>query len=104
MNELLNSTAAVQKRILDNKKNHGFNITDMPLEFCLTFGELTEAFDAWRKRKNSFGEELADVAIYLFGIAEINGINLGSEIDRKMEINEKRTYKKDENGVSIRQD
>ena len=39
-------------------------------------------------------EELADIAIYLFGIAEINGICLEQAILKKMAINEKRVYKK----------
>ncbi len=42
--------------------------------------------------------ELADIAIYLLGIAEITGIDLQKEILRKMEINEKRQYKR-VNGV-----
>ena len=100
----LESTSDIQKRILNNKKNHGFNITDISMEFCLTYGELSEAYDAWRKKKDSLGEELADVAIYLMGIAEINGIDLGIEINKKMLVNEDRIYQKDANGVSVRQD
>ena len=38
------------------------------------------------------GEELADVLIYLMGLAEILGVDLESELLRKMEINEKRRY------------
>lgn len=104
MSATLGSTASVQKRVFDNKKNQGFNITDISMEFCLTYGELTEAYDAWRKKKASFGEELADVAIYLMGLAEITGCDLGAEIDRKMAINENRIYKKDENGIPTRLD
>ncbi len=104
MNHTIGTTADVQKRIYENKKNHGFNITDISMEFCLTFGELSEAYDAWRKRKGSLGEELADTVIYLLGLAEINGIDLGVEIDKKMLVNEGRVYKKDKNGVPVRQD
>ena len=104
MNATLGSTSSVQRRVFENKKNQGFNITDISMEFCLTYGELSEAYDAWTKKRNSLGEELADVAIYLLGLAEITGCDLGSEIDRKMAINENRVYKKDSNGIPTRLD
>jgi len=50
------------------------------------------------KKKDDLGEELADVAIYLLGIAEILGIDLGHEILHKMDVNEKRQFIH-ENGV-----
>ena len=89
---------ALQKRVYQNKVNHGFNTTNIPLEFTLTYGELAEAFEAWRKKEEKVGEELADVLIYLMGLAEILGVNLEEELLRKMEINEKRRYAC-ENGV-----
>ncbi len=61
----------------------------MPLEFCLIQGELTEAFETWRKKKKSSGEELADIAIYLFGLASILEIDLGKEMIKKIEKIEK---------------
>ena len=81
-----------QKKVLQNKINKGFNVTDIYMEFCYTHGELSEAFEAYAKQKNSLGEELADVALYLLGISEILGIDLEAEIRRKLEINEKRRY------------
>jgi NTP pyrophosphatase (non-canonical NTP hydrolase) len=83
-----------QKEVYQNKVNHGFNITDLNMEFCLAYGELGEAYMAWLKQKEDLGEELADVAIYLLGIAEILGIDLETEIVNKMEKNKKRVYKK----------
>lgn len=91
----------VQKRVIENKINHGFNITDICKEFCLLYGEVGEAYEAYRKKKDNLGEELADVAIYLMGIAELLNIDLESEISKKLEINEKRKYKK-VNGVNIK--
>ena len=91
-NAVMQSTADVQKRVYENKVNHGFNTIDVPKEFCLLYGEVAEAFDAWKK-DDGLDLELADVAIYLLGIAEINGIDLGEAIDRKMIINEGRIYK-----------
>lgn len=82
----------VQKIIFENKKIKGFNIENIPLEFCLTQGELAEAFEAWRKNENHLGEELADVAIYLYGLASILNIDLGKEIIKKIEKNKKREY------------
>ena len=38
------------------------------------------------------GEELADVAIYLLGLAEILDVDLGQEVRRKMDINRRRRY------------
>ena len=50
--------------------------TDINKEFCLTYGEVAEAYEAWRKKKDDLGEELADVAIYLLGLSEILNIDL----------------------------
>ena len=91
----------LQKRIYQNKVNKGFNITDIYMELCYTHGELNEVFEAYRDKKNDLGAELADVAIYLLGIAEILGIDLGKEILSKIEINEKREFIR-ENGVLIK--
>lgn len=82
----------MQKRVYENKLKHGFNVTDVPLEFCLLEGELSEAFEAWLKKHDNLGEELADTAIYLLGLSEIVGIDLQEEIEKKMKINENREY------------
>ena len=80
----------IQKEILQNKINKGFNITDINKEFCLLYGEVSEAYDAYRKNKDDLGEELADIAIYLLGISEILGKDLEEEIINKIEINKNR--------------
>ena len=79
----------IQKEIYQNKIDKGFNVTDVNKEFCLTYGEVSEAYEAWRKKKDDLGEELADVAIYLLGLSEILGINL----QKKVYKNSKREYK-----------
>lgn len=81
----------MQKEIFQNKLDKGFNITDVNMEFCLLYGEVAEAYDAWRKKTN-IGEELADIAIYLMGLSEILGIDLESEIEKKAAINKGRVY------------
>lgn len=84
----------MQKRVYQNKLNKGFNVTDVPKEFCYLYGEVAEAYDAYLKNKEDLGEELADIAIYLLGLSEILGYNLKEQIEYKMQKNEKRIYKK----------
>ena len=75
----------LQKIVYQNKVDHNFNVTDIPFEFCLLMTEVAEAF---RSRETSeYGEELADIAIYLLGLAEIGGVDLEKEIVRKIEKN-----------------
>lgn len=82
-----------QKAVYKNKIDKGFNVKDVNKEFCLLYGEVAEAYEAWRKKKDDLGEELADIAIYLLGLSEILGIDLASEIENKIEINQEREYK-----------
>ena len=84
--------ADVQKEVLENKKRHGFNTTNIEQEFCYLYGEVGEAYEAYYKGWDTFPEELADVAIFLLGIAEIKGINLEDEIIKKVEKNKSREY------------
>lgn len=83
----------IQKEIYQNKVEKGFNVTDVNKEFCLTYDEISEAYEAWRKKKEDLGEELADVTIYLLGLSEILGIDLETEILKKVHKNSKRKYK-----------
>lgn len=91
----------IQKEIYQNKLDKGFNVSDINKEFCLTYGELAEAYEAWRKKKSDLGEELADTIIYLLGLSEILGIDLEEEIINKVEKNKYREYKVI-NGVNTR--
>ena len=91
----------VQREILENKKRHGFNTTDIEQEFCRLYGEVGEAYDAYYKGLETFGEELADVAIFLMGIAEIQGIDLEAEIVKKVERNKTRKYVRNEKGNMV---
>ena len=89
-----------QEEIIQNKINHGFNTTDIAKEFSLLYGEVGEAYEAYRKKKDDLGGELADVAIYLLGISELLGFDLEKEIKDKMKINKNRVYKKID-GVNV---
>lgn len=96
------NTEKLQKRVMENKKNHGFNTTDIKFELLLLYGEVNELFQAYLKQdQDNISEELADVAIFLLGIAEMLGSDLGTDIVAKMKINEKRVYDK---GVKIMDD
>ena len=91
----------IQKDIWQNKLNKGFNTTDVNKEFCLLYGEVSEAYDAWKKKKDYLNEELADIAIYLMGLSEMLGFDLADEIEKKVSKNEKRVYKNID-GVNVR--
>ena len=91
-----------QKLAWENKVGKGFNVTDVPLEFCLLQGEVAEAFDAWRKGRGGTGEELADVALFLFGLAEMLGVDLQAEVEAKIAKNAARAYIRLANGVLVK--
>lgn len=91
----------VQQEILANKKRHGFNTTNIEQEFCYLYGEVGEAYEAYYKQKSTFPEELADVAIFLLGIAEIKGIDLEAEILKKIAKNANRNYSFNDLGKPI---
>lgn len=91
----------MQKEVWENKVNKGFNTTNAEKEFCLLYGEVAEAYEAYRKKKDDLNEELADIAIYLLGLSEMLGFDLEEEIVKKVEKNKKRVYKKID-GVNVR--
>ncbi len=91
----------IQKEIWLNKINKGFNTTDVNKEFCLLYGEVGEAYEAYRKKKDDLGEELADIAIYLMGLSEMLGFDLENEIEKKIIKNKNRVYKNID-GVNVR--
>jgi len=91
----------VQREIHENEVRHGFNVTNIEQKFCNIYGEVAEAYEAYYKGLDTFAEELADVAIYLMGLAEIQGIDLGAEIIRKVEINKGREYARNEMGYMV---
>ncbi len=82
----------LQKEVVRNKKEKGFNTTNMAEEFCRAHEELSEAFKKYFERKDGVAEELADVAIFLLGVSELLGYDLEKELVRKIEINKKRKY------------
>ena len=85
----------LQKEVMRNKLEKGFNTTDVALEFCRAHEELSEAFSKFSKNQDGVAEELADVTIFLLGMCEILGYNLEKELINKIEINKHRKYKKE---------
>ena len=86
-------TKKLQKAVIENKKKHNFNTTDVKFELLLLYAEVNELFQAWLKEdQENINEELADVAIFLLGISEMLGSDLGEDIVKKMVINAKRKY------------
>lgn len=84
----------LQKRIYKNKVEKRFNLTNIHQEFCYLYGEVAEAYDAWLKKMDTeaISLELADVAIFTLGLAEMLGISLEDAVLKKIAINEKRVY------------
>lgn len=76
------------------------NHKDMALSLMLEAGEVLEHFQ-WKadpeeikrhakEHKDEIGEELADVAAYLFELANNLGIDLADALEKKIEKNERR--------------
>jgi NTP pyrophosphatase (non-canonical NTP hydrolase) len=84
----------LQKEVMRNKIEKGFNTTDVAIEFCRAHEELSEAFSKFNKNQDGVAEEFADVAIFLLGICEILGYDLEKELLAKMETNKNRKYLK----------
>lgn len=94
---------ALAGRLYANKARQGFNMTDVPLEFSLTFTELGEAFDAWRKG-GDVGSELADVLLFTLSLARMLGVDLGAAAEAKMTVNEAREYVRRPNGLHVQKE
>lgn len=97
-----NSTRELQQTIMAHKCRQGFNTTDVSLEIHLLQKEVAEFFDAWRKKEDGQGAELADIGVFLLSLAEMIDVDLGEEIRRKMAINAKRRYERHPSGVLVR--
>jgi NTP pyrophosphatase (non-canonical NTP hydrolase) len=84
----------LQKEVIRNKLEKGFNTTDIALEFCRAYEELSEAFTKHNRNQPGVAEEFADVTIFILGMCEQMGFDLEKELIRKIEINKNRKYKK----------
>jgi len=82
----------LQKEVMRNKVEKGFNTTDVAFEFCRAYEELSEAFSKYNKNQPGVAEEFADVMIFILGMCETMNFDLEKELVRKIEINKKRKY------------
>jgi len=72
---------------------HGFNTSDIGKDLPYLRGEVDEVEDAIaNKETDDVVEELADVAIYCYGMAQMLHLDLDAAIDRKMKYNLERRY------------
>lgn len=78
-------------------ENHGFHVDERSRAkaLALIHSEVSEALEADRNNEgmDSYGEELADIVIRVMDHSEEVGIDLQSEIMRKMERNRQREEK-----------
>ena len=91
----------LQQEIYQNKVAKGFNVENVYIELEFLHGELAEVFQAYQRDLPELDEELADVAIYLLGLAEILKIDLETEILKKTEKNKNRKVERLPNGVIL---
>jgi NTP pyrophosphatase (non-canonical NTP hydrolase) len=84
----------LQKEVMRNKVEKGFNTTNTALEFCRAHEELSEAFSKFNKNQDGVAEEFADVMIFILGMCESMNFNLEKELVAKIEKNKKRKYLK----------
>lgn len=85
----------LQKEVMRNKIEKGFNTTDVAVEFCRAHEEMSEAYSKFSKNQDGVAEEFADVAIFVLGMCEILGYDLEKELIKKIEKNKSRKYIKD---------
>lgn len=94
----------VQMQAWTNKVIKGFCLDNVQQEFALTFAELGEAFTAWMRNdtRHELGSELADVLIYLTGIATMCEIDLDDAVRDKLAVNATRIYRRTSSGKLIK--
>ena len=94
-----------QLRCYTNKLKHGFNVTDFQKEARFILKELSELMDAIEHNDvENLIEELGDIVIFCYGIAEMAHKDLDTQVFKKMAINESRVYTRNEHGDFVRQD
>ena len=82
-------------RCIAIKEKHGFPMNDPSNELSRAYDELMEAIEAWKfKTPEEFGDELADVFIFIACAAKFANIDLEKSIKDKVERNEKREWSK----------
>ncbi|KOT94557.1 hypothetical protein ADK70_12560 [Streptomyces rimosus subsp. pseudoverticillatus] len=73
----------------------------VPLQFGLLATRATDALTAWLENQD-VGRHLASAFLLLVALAEMTGVDLQDAVERKMRINQARTYRRDDRGVPIK--
>jgi len=88
------------EEIHQNAIDHGWyeDQRSVPELLCLIHSEVSEALEGYRNgvkdgEKGCLAEELADVVIRVFDMAEAYGIDIVNEINNKHEYNKTRPYR-----------
>jgi hypothetical protein len=93
----------VQAEVWRNKLAKGFNVTDVARDFRRLREEVDEAEKAWLLGAvDAMALELADVAAFAAGLAEMVGADLDDAVARKLVINAARTYVRGPDGEMVR--
>lgn len=94
----------VMQEIRQNAEKHGFECENIPEKLMLIVSEVAEAMEDYRDEKMTtylsekgkpcgFPNELADIVIRVFDLAEYYGIDLETEMRMKMDYNATRPFK-----------
>jgi NTP pyrophosphatase (non-canonical NTP hydrolase) len=93
-------TIVHQKEIHRCAEEHGWWVAHRPIPelLCLIHSEVSEALEAYRKGlaitdKDGIAEELADIIIRVFDMAEHYGIDIAHEVECKHFKNIRRPYR-----------
>jgi NTP pyrophosphatase (non-canonical NTP hydrolase) len=85
---------AVECHAIANSKGWWDEDRSIPELLCLIHSEVSEALEGYRNNNlRNFEEEIADVLIRVFDMAEHLHIDLDKVVTMKMEINRNREYR-----------
>ena len=84
----------LQKEIMRNKIEKGFNVTDVALEFCRAHEELSEAFSKFSRSHPVLPRNSPMWRFFYSGCRKFSVLTFEKELVRKIEINKNRKYKK----------
>lgn len=92
-----------QLRCYMNKIKHGFNVTDFHKEARFILKELSELMDAIEHNDvENMIEEIGDIVIFCYGLAEMAHRDLDTQVFKKMAINESRKYERNYMGDFVK--
>jgi len=80
----------------------GIHTNDVSLGFGMLSGEVAKASDAWSKGRREMAEGLADIAIFLLGLAEMVGTDLQEVVATKLALSKPRVCGQPSNGVLLK--